>query len=118
MACPEEEHQSALEQEVQESFNSLTSFPEHLQSPNRLTLSRQTSSFNPSLRLLKSHGIPRQTLLLPIANLPWSFTEKLVAKPDRLIKRHGKAGLLSLNKCWEESNKWITDKGGKPVKVI
>ena len=28
---------------------------------------------------------------------------KFVAKPDQLIKRHGKSGLLILNKTWEEA---------------
>jgi len=54
----------------------------------------------------------------PDTNLPpWVFTEKLVAKPDQLIKRRGKAGLLSLNKDWDESRPWIVARAGKPVKV-
>ncbi|KAG9091731.1 citrate synthase, partial [Ceratobasidium sp. 370] len=48
---------------------------------------------------------------------PWVFTDKLVAKPDQLIKRRGKAGLLSLNKGWAESKPWIVERAGKPVKV-
>ncbi|KAG8683460.1 citrate synthase, partial [Ceratobasidium sp. 394] len=48
---------------------------------------------------------------------PWVFTDKLVAKPDQLIKRRGKAGLLSLNKGWDESKPWIVERAGKPVKV-
>jgi ATP citrate (pro-S)-lyase len=42
---------------------------------------------------------------------------KLVAKPDMLIKRRGKAGLLCLNKGWEESRKWIEERAGKLQKV-
>jgi succinyl-CoA synthetase beta subunit len=45
------------------------------------------------------------------------FTTKLVAKPDQLIKRRGKAGLLALNKTWEEAKPWIIQKAGKPQKV-
>ncbi|KAF8742914.1 ATP citrate lyase citrate-binding, partial [Rhizoctonia solani] len=48
---------------------------------------------------------------------PWVSTEKLVAKPDQLIKRRGKAGLLSLNKGWDESKAWIVERAGKPVQV-
>ncbi|CAE6419664.1 unnamed protein product, partial [Rhizoctonia solani] len=48
---------------------------------------------------------------------PWVTTEKLVAKPDQLIKRRGKAGLLSLNKGWDESKAWIVQRAGKPVQV-
>ncbi|KAJ7062943.1 ATP citrate lyase isoform 2 [Mycena amicta] len=45
---------------------------------------------------------------------------KLVAKPDMLIKRRGKAGLLGLNKIWDGADgakTWIKERAGKPVKV-
>ena len=48
---------------------------------------------------------------------PWLLTEKLVAKPDQLIKRRGKAGLLSLNKDWATSRRWIEERAGKEVQV-
>ncbi|KAJ7130786.1 ATP citrate lyase isoform 2 [Mycena crocata] len=47
-------------------------------------------------------------------------TTKLVAKPDMLIKRRGKAGLLALNKVWDGADgakNWIKERAGKPVKV-
>ena len=47
----------------------------------------------------------------------WVFTSKLVAKPDQLIKRRGKAGLLALNKTWPEAKEWIAERAGKPVQV-
>lgn len=47
----------------------------------------------------------------------WVFSTKLVAKPDQLIKRRGKAGLLALNKGWDEAKPWIAERAGKPVKV-
>ena len=48
---------------------------------------------------------------------PWVFTSKLVAKPDQLIKRRGKSGLLLLNKEWSDAKSWIVQRAGKPVKV-
>lgn len=48
---------------------------------------------------------------------PWVFTSKLVAKPDQLIKRRGKSGLLLLNKEWPEVREWIVARAGKPTKV-
>ncbi|KAJ1899961.1 ATP citrate lyase subunit 1, partial [Kickxella alabastrina] len=33
---------------------------------------------------------------------PWLQTTKLVAKPDQLIKRRGKSGLLLLNAKWAD----------------
>lgn len=56
--------------------------------------------------------------ITPDSNLPgWVFNTKLVAKPDQLIKRRGKAGLLALNKTWEEAKEWIAQRAGKPQKV-
>lgn len=42
---------------------------------------------------------------------------KLVAKPDQLIKRRGKAGLLKLNADWADARDWISQRAGKPQQV-
>jgi hypothetical protein len=71
--------------------------------------------------LLAFRDSATDTLFPPIEpgkGLPdWVFTEKLVAKPDQLIKRRGKAGLLCLNKDYKVAGEWIKEKAGKPVKV-
>ncbi|KAJ9292733.1 hypothetical protein DTO271G3_8432 [Paecilomyces variotii] len=53
------------------------------------------------------------------ATYPWLLTKgaKFVAKPDQLIKRRGKSGLLALNKTWEEAREWIEARAGKEVQV-
>jgi hypothetical protein len=33
----------------------------------------------------------------------WVFNTRLVAKPDRLIKHRGNAGLLALNETWDDA---------------
>ena len=50
---------------------------------------------------------------------PWLLTPnaKFVAKPDQLIKRRGKSGLLGLNKSWPEAREWVEARAGKPVQV-
>lgn len=50
---------------------------------------------------------------------PWLLQEgaKFVAKPDQLIKRRGKSGLLALNKTWPEAKAWVAERAGKPQKV-
>ncbi|KAH8601309.1 hypothetical protein B0O99DRAFT_648680 [Bisporella sp. PMI_857] len=50
---------------------------------------------------------------------PWLLVpgSKFVAKPDQLIKRRGKSGLLALNKTWPEAKAWIAERAGKPQKV-
>ncbi|KAL1994895.1 hypothetical protein VTN49DRAFT_1082 [Thermomyces lanuginosus] len=53
------------------------------------------------------------------ATYPWLLEEgaKFVAKPDQLIKRRGKSGLLALNKTWPEARAWIAERANKPIKV-
>jgi ATP citrate (pro-S)-lyase len=50
---------------------------------------------------------------------PWLLAPgaKFVAKPDQLIKRRGKSGLLALNQTWPEARRWVEERAGKPVKV-
>ena len=48
---------------------------------------------------------------------PWLTETKLVVKPDQLIKRRGKAGLLAINKTWPEVNDWILERMNKECKV-
>ncbi|CAB16586.1 ATP citrate synthase [Schizosaccharomyces pombe] len=48
---------------------------------------------------------------------PWVKETKLVAKPDQLIKRRGKSGLLKLNATWDEAKEWIRERAGKNQKV-
>ena len=53
------------------------------------------------------------------ATYPWLHAKdaKFVAKPDQLIKRRGKSGLLALNKSWPEARAWIEARAGKEQKV-
>ncbi|OZJ06569.1 hypothetical protein BZG36_00564 [Bifiguratus adelaidae] len=48
---------------------------------------------------------------------PWLLSTKLVAKPDQLIKRRGKSGLLLLNADWKDARKWIEERAGKEIQV-
>lgn len=48
---------------------------------------------------------------------PWLATTKLVAKPDQLIKRRGKSGLLLLNAGWDAVKQWICERAVKEVSV-
>ena len=50
---------------------------------------------------------------------PWLLQKdaKFVAKPDQLIKRRGKSGLLALNKTWSEAKEWIAARAGKEQQV-
>ena len=47
----------------------------------------------------------------------WLTKEKLVVKPDQLIKRRGKSKLLLLNANWRDAEKWIGERMNKPITV-
>ncbi|RHZ46048.1 hypothetical protein Glove_637g16 [Diversispora epigaea] len=58
-----------------------------------------------------------QTLNILESINPWLLTDKLVVKPDQLIKRRGKSGLLLLNADWQQVKEWIIERAGKEIKV-
>ena len=47
----------------------------------------------------------------------WLLSRKLVVKPDQLIKRRGKGGLLKLDCTWDEVKLWVIERAGKEVEV-
>ena len=72
----------------------------------------------PQVKVAQISWDPETGAITADTKLPsWVFTTKLVAKPDQLIKRRGKAGLLALNKTWDEARAWIAERAGKPQKV-
>lgn len=48
---------------------------------------------------------------------PWLKSEKLVVKPDQLIKRRGKLGLIKVNTDLAGVQQWITERMGKVQEV-
>lgn len=48
---------------------------------------------------------------------PWLQTSKLVVKPDQLIKRRGKYGLIAINKTLAEVKAWVEEREGKDIKI-
>mmetsp|Transcript_5117 Transcript_5117/g.7833 ORF Transcript_5117/g.7833 Transcript_5117/m.7833 type:complete len:1098 (-) Transcript_5117:197-3490(-) len=52
-----------------------------------------------------------------VSENPWLLETNLVVKPDQLIKRRGKAGLLAINKTWPEVVEWIKDRMNKECQV-
>lgn len=48
---------------------------------------------------------------------PWLLEKKLVVKPDQLIKRRGKCGLIKLNATWAEAKAWIIERRNKEFKI-
>ncbi|KAG8926476.1 citrate synthase [Tulasnella sp. 417] len=78
----------------------------------------QTDFIYPPPQVAQVSWDPATGAITPDTQLPqWVSSTKLVAKPDQLIKRRGKAGLLALNKDWSDAKAWIAERAGKPVKV-
>src|SRR3954451_8617508 len=68
-----------------------------------------STTHNPPSRLASLH-FPEDATVKDVLDqaevvYPWLLTpgSKFVAKPDQLIKRRGKSGLLALNKTWAEA---------------
>lgn len=66
----------------------------------------------------------RSALVTPTTDLdglpttePWLLTTPLVVKPDQLIKRRGKAGLVGINLSFAEVKEWITERMNKEIQV-
>jgi len=50
-------------------------------------------------------------------NHPWLNSQKLVVKPDQLIKRRGKLGLIKVNADIADVKTWVSDKINNDIKV-
>uniref|UniRef100_A0A1S4H348 ATP-citrate synthase ATP-grasp domain-containing protein n=1 Tax=Anopheles gambiae TaxID=7165 RepID=A0A1S4H348_ANOGA len=48
---------------------------------------------------------------------PWLETSPLVVKPDQLIKRRGKLGLIAVNKNLAQVKTWVNERMGKDQKI-
>ncbi|XP_015040766.1 ATP-citrate synthase isoform X1 [Drosophila persimilis] len=48
---------------------------------------------------------------------PWLLTTPLVVKPDQLIKRRGKLGLIGVKKSFEQVKQWIGERINKDQKI-
>lgn len=82
-----------------------------------------SSTHNPPPKLAALHFpediAPSAVLDQAEATYPWLLAPgaKFVAKPDQLIKRRGKSGLLALNKTWPEARAWVEARAAKEQKV-
>ena len=82
-----------------------------------------SATHNPPSRLAALYfpeGVAPSTVLDQAeATYPWLLAKdaKFVAKPDQLIKRRGKSGLLALNKPWSEARAWVEARAGKRQQV-
>jgi ATP citrate (pro-S)-lyase len=48
---------------------------------------------------------------------PWLETTPLVVKPDQLIKRRGKLGLIAVNKNFQQVKEWVNERMCKDQKI-
>jgi len=57
--------------------------------------------------LRKTSGATWETI---VDENPWLKIHELVAKPDQLIKRRGKAGLIAVGKSFDEARDWVMER--------
>lgn len=50
-------------------------------------------------------------------NHPWLNSQKLVVKPDQLIKRRGKLGLIKVNADLPQVQEWVQERMNKDIKI-
>uniref|UniRef100_H2XSF2 ATP-citrate synthase ATP-grasp domain-containing protein n=1 Tax=Ciona intestinalis TaxID=7719 RepID=H2XSF2_CIOIN len=48
---------------------------------------------------------------------PWLLTEKLIVKPDQLIKRRGKLGLIKINTDYAGVQQWVGERMLKEISI-
>ncbi|XP_072748775.1 ATP-citrate synthase [Anoplolepis gracilipes] len=75
---------------------------------------------SPGTKVAKCRFVPitENTNWIDVANeYPWIKTEKLVVKPDQLIKRRGKLGLIKVNADLSTVQKWVEQRMNKEQRV-
>jgi ATP-citrate lyase beta-subunit len=50
-------------------------------------------------------------------HVDWLNTERLVVKPDMIMGKRGKHGLILLDGSWEDAKKWLEEKRGSDVTI-
>ncbi|BHF84336.1 hypothetical protein SprV_0902748700 [Sparganum proliferum] len=76
------------------------------------------NSFPPSFKLTEKSIIATPSELPTLPQLhPWLLTESLVCKPDELIKRRGKLGLVIVRSDYDGVCRWIREKTSKPLTI-
>lgn len=60
---------------------------------------------------------PHTSLDQLMQEYPWLAHERLVVKPDQLVKRRGQSDLLLLDATWDEVQNWIQARMGKQIQV-
>lgn len=52
-----------------------------------------------------------------VAENPWLSSERLVVKPDQLIKRRGKLGLIKVNADLSQCQQWVNERINKDQQI-
>jgi ATP citrate (pro-S)-lyase len=90
-----------------------------------LTNSPSLSSYSNPVSFLPSTKLAFVSGMSPLdesfANIeiqePWVLSERLVVKPDQLIKRRGKLGLIGINLDWNGVKEWISQRYKKTISI-
>ncbi len=81
----------------------------------RLLKNYSVGTYNVSDKIV-TVGPQTNMAMLPIEN-KWLTTEKLVVKPDQLIKRRGKNNLILVGANYNQAKAWIEQKSKGPITI-
>ncbi|XP_022904967.2 ATP-citrate synthase isoform X1 [Onthophagus taurus] len=80
-------------------------------------INRLLDSDTAAVRCKFASVTPKTNFGALIESHPWLQTHPLVVKPDQLIKRRGKLGLIAVNKSVDEVKQWIDERMNKDQKI-
>ena len=83
------------------------------QSHSQVLTPLDQNSFYPLLRISKNYIFATCHEYI----IDFFFVQPLVVKPDQLIKRRGKLGLIAVNKNFQQVKQWVNERMGKDQKI-
>ena len=83
-------------------------------------LARHVKEVSKGIHVIDDRSVlitPDTDLRQLVQDQDWLTSTKLVVKPDQLIKRRGKAGLVGINLDWKRVQEWIAERMEKEIQV-
>ena len=83
----------------------------------KMMIARQLQNYGSAKVNLKAAKASAENIDALAKSSPWLLNEKLVVKPDVLLKRRGKNGLVLLGASFDDAKEWIKKMSGKETVV-
>lgn len=83
-------------------------------------IARHVNELSQGKHAINDHSVlitPKTDLDVLPSQEPWLLDGELVVKPDQLIKRRGKLGLIGIKLDWDGVKEWISERMEKEIQV-